>query len=365
MSVPELIEDSGYEVEVHEAITSDGFLLQLHRIPSQGQPVLLMHGLLCSSYCWVTSGHDSLAFLLSDLGYDVWLGNFRGTRYSRQHTSLNPDEDAEFWRFTLHELGVNDLATMIATVIEVSGKSSLSFVGHSMGTTAYLILASTRPREVEAVSRAVLLAPVVEPHNMRNIVSKLSGLHRFYRWACELLGLLEILPSTMMMDRLTWDHLLHVILRLGPLSGRRDSKLASQIVEHARSSKTSIYAVLHYAQNIANKVFTAYDWEDAKENTKRYGVAEPPSYQLSQINTETALFWSPLDSLSSKEDMERLVKELPNVVACRRMELGHLDYLWGSEVGCPGHLYNQMIELLPKADQSSHMNNKLAIGTMN
>ena len=178
MSVPELIEDSGYEVEVHEAITADGFLLQLHRIPSQGEPVLLMHGLLCSSYCWVTSGPDSLGFLLSDLGYDVWLGNFRGTKYSRQHTSLNPDEDAEFWRFTLHELGVNDLATMIGTVIEISGKTSLSFVGHSMGTTAFLILASSRPREVEAVNRAVLLAPVVEPHNMRNIVGKLSGLHR-------------------------------------------------------------------------------------------------------------------------------------------------------------------------------------------
>ena len=111
-------------------------------------------------------------------GYDVWLGNFRGTKYSRQHTRLDPDQDAEFWRFTLHELGVNDLATMINSVIEVSGKSSLYFVGHSMGTTAYLILASTRPREVDVVKRAVLLAPVVEPHNMTNIVGKLSGLHR-------------------------------------------------------------------------------------------------------------------------------------------------------------------------------------------
>ena len=178
MSVPQLIEESGYKVEVHEVTTSDGFRLQLHRIPSPGQPVLLMHGLLCSSYCWVTSGSDSLGFLLADLGYDVWLGNFRGTKYSRQHTRLDPDQDAEFWRFTLHELGVNDLATMINSVIEVSGKSSLYFVGHSMGTTAYLILASTRPREVDVVKRAVLLAPVVEPHNMTNIVGKLSGLHR-------------------------------------------------------------------------------------------------------------------------------------------------------------------------------------------
>ena len=206
------------------------------------------------------------------------------------------------------------------------------------------------------------------------------SLSRFYRWACELLGLLEILPSSLMMKRLSWDHLVHVILRwltilniliyktpkrrLGPLSGNRDGKLVSQIIEHARSSKTSIYAVLHYAQNIANKVFTAYDWEDAKENTKRYGVAEPPTYQLSEINTDTALFWSPLDSLSSKEDMERLVKELPNVVACRKMDLGHLDYLWGPEAGCPGHLYNQLTELLPEADQLSQTTGKVEMGTL-
>ena len=123
-----------------------------------------------------------------------------------------------------------------------------------------------------------------------------------------------------------------MITRLGPLKGSRDSSLASQIVKHARASKTSIYTVLHYAQNIANKVFTAYDWGDSKENRKRYGVPHPPSYQLSGIKTETALFWSSSDSLSSKEDMERLVKELPNVVACRKMALGHLDYLWGSQV---------------------------------
>ena len=39
------------------------------------------------------------------------------------------------------------------------------------------------------------------------------SLSRFYRWACELLGLLEILPSSLMMKRLSWDHLVHVILR--------------------------------------------------------------------------------------------------------------------------------------------------------
>lgn len=35
---------------------------------------------------------QSLAFLLADNGFDVWIANTRGTRYSRGHVSLSPDD---------------------------------------------------------------------------------------------------------------------------------------------------------------------------------------------------------------------------------------------------------------------------------
>ena len=48
------------QVEVHEVVTADGYVLQLHRIPpppgAASRPVFLQHGLLCSSACWVTNG---------------------------------------------------------------------------------------------------------------------------------------------------------------------------------------------------------------------------------------------------------------------------------------------------------------------
>lgn len=35
---------------------------------------------------------SSLAFVLADKGFDVWLANTRGTKFSQGHSSLGPDD---------------------------------------------------------------------------------------------------------------------------------------------------------------------------------------------------------------------------------------------------------------------------------
>ena len=151
-------------------MTEDGYILALHRIPHgkgadpavQRPVIFVQHGLLCSSADWVVSDPaKGLGYILADAGYDVWLGNFRGTKYSRSHCQLDPDKHLAFWRFSLHELGVKDLAAMISNIVKISGRKKISFIGHSMGTTCFLILASYRPRLVQNIDLAILMAPVV------------------------------------------------------------------------------------------------------------------------------------------------------------------------------------------------------------
>ena len=48
----------------------------------QDKPVIVWHGLsTCSEMFVCSSPQDSLAFLLADRGYDVWLANARGISF--------------------------------------------------------------------------------------------------------------------------------------------------------------------------------------------------------------------------------------------------------------------------------------------
>ena len=48
---------------------------------------------------WVLNSPElSQAFILAENGYDVWMGNNRGSKYGLNHTHLSPYE-REFYRY--------------------------------------------------------------------------------------------------------------------------------------------------------------------------------------------------------------------------------------------------------------------------
>lgn len=49
---------------------------------------MLIHGIQDSADAWVVNDDESPAFILVEKGYDVWLVNFRGNKYSKHHASL-------------------------------------------------------------------------------------------------------------------------------------------------------------------------------------------------------------------------------------------------------------------------------------
>lgn len=65
------------------------------------------------------NGENSLAYVLAKAGYDVWIGNNRGSIYSRNHTTLDPVKDsAKFFDFSFYELGKYDVPANIDYVLK-------------------------------------------------------------------------------------------------------------------------------------------------------------------------------------------------------------------------------------------------------
>lgn len=82
-------------------VTEDGYILTMFRIQKKGtlikeglKPIFLQHGLLDSSDTWVLNDENKApAFMLANRGYDIWMGNSRGNKHSRNHTKYNPDKN--------------------------------------------------------------------------------------------------------------------------------------------------------------------------------------------------------------------------------------------------------------------------------
>jgi lysosomal acid lipase/cholesteryl ester hydrolase len=71
-----------------------------------------------SSSDWIMNSSNSLPFILADNGYDVWINNSRGNRFSRNHIFLDPDNDTEYWDFSFCEMGLYDQPAFFEFVIE-------------------------------------------------------------------------------------------------------------------------------------------------------------------------------------------------------------------------------------------------------
>ena len=101
--------------------TSDGYKLTVMHITkkgaklAKGAPVVFMqHGLISSAETYIMNKENSPAFILGNAGFDVWLGNNRGTIYSRKNTHFEPSKDpSDFFDYSFYELGKYDAPAQI------------------------------------------------------------------------------------------------------------------------------------------------------------------------------------------------------------------------------------------------------------
>lgn len=358
LNATEMIEEGGYTAEEHHVTTEDGYILTINRIKKvAGQVVFIMHGLLNSADDWLTAGKDALPFVLAEAGYDVFLGNARGNKYSRKHIRLSPCHKV-FWNFSWHEIGFYDLPAMIDHALKTSSKTQLTYIGQSQGTTVFFVMASLKPEYNDKVSLMISMATIAWLFHIRTpVIKSLVPFRNQEAFIADSLGIYELLPYSGIFRFIT--------TRLCPSSAFAEFVCASVLftaygfdyeqmnytqftkeISHVPAG-SSIKQVLHYAQLIKNKDFRQFDHKSKTANIKAYGSEVPPSYPMHKIKVPIAIMHAENDWISSYEDVKIAIGKLPNVIdiyIVNNKKWNHQDYLWGKDA--KSMVYNRVLELI-------------------
>jgi len=297
------IDINKYDVKKYRVITEDQYLLTMFRVrlndsefknltperqANRIKPVLLIHGLGNDSACWVSDeGSNSVGNYLLLQGYDVWLANSRGTRWSRARAGgVNHD----YFKYSFQEMGLYDTPAYYDMIQDAYDNPNQKIIvgAHSRGTSSFFA-ALLDEKTQDLISKNTVMffafAPVVYMTHFPNSAAR-DGIH--------FLPIVEPLLQKLKVDWLCGDG-----------CGGSDDGYCVQ-------------DVLHLGQLINGKgdllkkesVFRKYDYGESG-NEAKYGQKTPPEWNVSDFPDVKLIIQSNgNDELVSPTDVKLLEQAL-------------------------------------------------------
>jgi pimeloyl-ACP methyl ester carboxylesterase len=340
----------GYKsVQDYVVTTADGYMLTVQRIqsprfqpfqPNISRPVaFLQHGLEASSGCWITNlPGQSLAYVLADAGYDVWLGNSRGNSYGVQHVNMS-SKNPKFWDFSWQEMAEFDITATVEYILQTTKQPKLYYIGHSQGTLVAFAKFSSDPYWAQQkIAKYIAIAPVATVGNIE------SQLKRIAPYTMEIKAALNLVGDYSLGD-ITW-----ILKYITPLCSNDTGLLGAcenlyfmfmgteqkahlnmtrfpMMIEHSPEG-TSIKNIAHFGQMVNSGRFEKYDY-GAIMNWKHYNQATPPKYDLTQLTVPTVLYYSTEDKLADEKDIiTNMIPYLKSVIVEKYTTYSHCDFIW-------------------------------------
>ncbi|XP_015487988.2 lipase member M-like [Parus major] len=359
MNISQKILFHGYPSEEYEVMTEDGYILSLNRIPHGKEdaelsgprtPVLIVHGFCLDGGDWVDNfPNSSLAFILADAGYDVWIGNNRGNSWSRRHRSLSISSE-EFWDFSFHEMAVYDLPAMVDFILMQSEQEKLFYIGHAQGSTLGFIAFSSLPHLAEKIKLFFALAPLYTFHHARGPVLKLAFLPDLL--LKEIFGTRELVlvgrkEKPFLVEEcsrpLAADVCTDTIFLVGGFDKDNLNMSRLDVYLSHFPDYTSVKNLLHWGQTAKTSEFKQFDY--GLRNMEKYSQLTPPFYRIEAMSVPVAVWSGGDDWVTPPVETQRLLPRLTNIVHHEHFpDWNHFDHHWG--LNAPERLYGRIVALM-------------------
>lgn len=345
-SVQEIIARSGFKYSNHYTLTQDGYITQLVRLINpladrrklKQPPVMLFHGGSGSQVTYVsasaiqhhpevyprtsdcgpiTSWNRSLAFMLANNGYDVWLIGTRGAGSANQaHIKFrgpksidrsgasadkvrvpflaNIGEATKYWNFSMDEIVKYEMPRQIDRVLDLTGASKVTLFGYSISPAMTLMLLAGHPEYARKVQNLVSMAPIITS----------LGINRLNRLLCNMVVKLvpdqlgTLLMSEIFLTRLTGNLVqalnMNRFIRysltkplLALISGPSAKYLS--LVEPAFGGHTGNPVSFKEVKQVCQQAFASklqnYDY-GLRGNLINYGSRKPPVFDLTNLHID-------------------------------------------------------------------------------
>ncbi len=351
-SVAEYIISYGYAFQEHKVLTPDGYILTIWRIPCKlplkrplGPPVILQHGVLDNGFSFLFQDiKKNLPIMLVDQGgFDVWIGNIRGTMRSHEHVDkANHNWEkygGNFWDFSWDEMATLDFPSIIDYVRRETGYARVKYIGHSQGCTMFFAFASLNVEYVNrCIDQAVFLAPAVFFSEQKSkIINQVTveiipmlekANQKVFLADSDSRTLSKTLGENTPKAWLTFVNLVCGDTPIEMISGDRVSVLAAN-----EFGGTSLQNLKHWVQQLSDPIVRMYDFGTAG-NLQRYGVPIAPAYNfthLEALKVPMMVFAFEYDTLIVVNAVKRLVAYLPNGTYYYEVIPGvnHVSGFWG------------------------------------
>jgi lysosomal acid lipase/cholesteryl ester hydrolase len=331
----EFIERFGHNLEENEVTTEDGYILNLwHLIPNFSvnpeKVIFLQPGFASTGICYFSIKKKSLAYLLQEKGYDVWIGNNRGSKFSSKHVSKNPkDVNGDFWEFSLDDFAKYDITAEINYIKKRTGAKKVHFVGYSEGSTLLLMLYMDNPQFVESsINKFISIATV--PNLLSIPVSISESIDKI----CDYLEIAEPFTKAFQISDSIRTTLVKSV-KSNPKYFVKKFKEDGSITNKTDSEAIAFF-LSHYPTDTS--IYHLYQWEKIQEEKKlvHYNVHSKEKDKFREYDLNVLKNWkiktfvtrSKCDNFSPYNEVTEFYNNIKNksLITFFDSDYAHLDY---------------------------------------